>query len=59
MSSEWIIGALALITIGGTLGLAVFHFGFHLKDPDNFLKLAAAMKILLACSMTEAELQRA
>ena len=35
MSSDWIIGALALVTIGGILGLAVFHFGFYLKDPKN------------------------
>ncbi len=36
MDSEWIIGALALITIGGVLGLGIFHFGFYLKDPRNF-----------------------
>ena len=35
MDSEWIIGALAFITIGGVLGLAILHFGFHLKDPKN------------------------
>jgi hypothetical protein len=35
MDSEWIIGALAFMTIGGILALAVFHFGFHLKDPKN------------------------
>ena len=35
MSSEWIIGALAFVTIGGVLGVAIFHFGFHLKDPKN------------------------
>ena len=42
MSSDWIIGALAFVTIGGVLGLAVFHFGFHLKDPKN---LAAAKSV--------------
>lgn len=42
MSSEWIIGALAFVTIGGTLALAIFHFGFHLKDPKN---LAAAKSV--------------
>jgi hypothetical protein len=35
MGSEWIVGALAFITIGGTIALSVFHFGFHLKDPKN------------------------
>ena len=35
MGSEWIIGALAFMTIGGILGLSIFHFGFHLKDPKN------------------------
>ena len=44
MSSEWIIGALAFITIGGVLGIAIFHFGVHLKDPKNLeaAKQAAA-----------------
>ncbi len=42
MSSEWIIGALAFITIGGVLGISVFHFGFHLKDPKN---MAAAKSV--------------
>ena len=42
MSSEWIIGALAFITIGGVLGLSIFHFGFHLKDPKN---MAAAKSV--------------
>ncbi len=35
MSPDWIIGALALFTIGGVLGLSVFHFGVHLRDPKN------------------------
>ncbi len=35
MNSEWIIGALAFMTIGGVLGISIFHFGFHLKDPKN------------------------
>lgn len=35
MDSEWIIGALAFVTIGGVLGLSIFHFAFHLKDPKN------------------------
>ena len=35
MSPDWIIGALALVTIGGVLGLAVFHFGYYLKDQRN------------------------
>ena len=35
MSPDWIIGALALFTIGGVLGLSIFHFGFHLRDPKN------------------------
>lgn len=35
MGSEWIMGALAFITIGGVLGLAIFHFGFQLKDEKN------------------------
>ena len=35
MSSEWIIGALAFITIGGTLALGIFHFCFQLKSPAN------------------------
>ena len=35
MSPDWIIGALALVTIGGVLGLSAFHFGIFLKDPKN------------------------
>ena len=35
MDSGIIIGALALFTIGGTLALAIVHFGYHLKDPKN------------------------
>ena len=42
MSSEWIIGALAFITIGGVLALSIFHFAVHLKDPDN---MAAAKSV--------------
>lgn len=44
MSSEWIIGALALITIGGIAALSVFHFGFHLKDPENLAAAKAVAK---------------
>ena len=42
MSSEWIIGALAFVTIGGVLAVSIFHFGFHLKDPKN---MAAAKSV--------------
>lgn len=35
MDSSYIIAALALFTIGGTLAAAVFHFGYFLKDPQN------------------------
>ena len=35
MDSEWIIGALAFITIGGILGLSIFHFGFQLRSAAN------------------------
>ena len=35
MSSDWIIGALAFVTIGLVGALAVYHFGFFLKDPEN------------------------
>lgn len=35
MSSEWIIGALALVTIGLVAAIAVYHFGTFLKDPRN------------------------
>lgn len=35
MDSEWIIGALAFMTIGGVLALSIFHFVFRLKDPKN------------------------
>ena len=42
MSSDWILGALAFITIGGVLVLSIVHFGFHLKDPKN---LAAAKQV--------------
>ena len=42
MGSDWIIGALAFMTIGGVIVLAVFHFGIHLKDPAN---LEAAKRV--------------
>ena len=42
MDAGWIIGALAFITIGGILALSIFHFGFHLKDPEN---MAAAKSV--------------
>ena len=35
MGSEWIIGALAFVTIGLVVMLAVYHFGTFLKDPRN------------------------
>ena len=35
MGSDWIIGALAFLTIGGVLALSVFHFSVYLKDPKN------------------------
>ena len=35
MGSEWIIGALALVTIGLVGAMAVYHFGIFLKDPRN------------------------
>lgn len=35
MSSEWIIGALAFVTIGLVIVIAVYHFGTFLKDPRN------------------------
>ena len=35
MSPDWIIAALALVTIGGVLALSAFHFGIFLKDPRN------------------------
>ena len=35
MASEWIISALAFLTIGGVLALSIFHFAFFLKDPAN------------------------
>ena len=42
MGSDWIIGALAFLTIGGAVALSVFHFGVHLKDPEN---LEAAKRV--------------
>ena len=42
MDSEWIIGALAFMTIGGILAIAIFHFAVHLKDPAN---MAAAKSV--------------
>jgi hypothetical protein len=35
MDSEWIIGALAFLTIGGVLAISIFHFAYFLKDPAN------------------------
>ncbi len=35
MGSEVAIGALGFMTIGGVLGLAIFHFGFQLRSPAN------------------------
>jgi hypothetical protein len=35
MSSGAIIGALAFITIGLVLAVAIFHFGTYLRDPRN------------------------
>jgi hypothetical protein len=35
MSSDWIIGALAFVTIGLVIVFAVYHFGYWLKDPRN------------------------
>lgn len=35
MSSEWIIGALAFVTIGAVLAISIYHFGTFLKDPRN------------------------
>jgi hypothetical protein len=42
MDTDWIIGALAFITIGGVLALSIFHFFYYLKDPKN---LAAARSV--------------
>ena len=42
MGSEWILGALAFMTIGGVLAIAIFHFGYYLKDPKN---MAAAKSV--------------
>ena len=35
MGSEWIIGVLALVTIGLVAAIAIYHFGTFLKDPRN------------------------
>lgn len=35
MSSDWIIGALAFVTIGLVIVIAIYHFGTFLKDPRN------------------------
>ena len=35
MDSSVIIGLLAVFTIGIVLALAIFHFGYFLKDPRN------------------------
>ena len=41
-ATERSISALAFITIGGVLALSIFHFGHHLKDPEN---MAAAKTV--------------
>ena len=35
MSPDWIIGALAFVTIGLVIALSIYHFGTFLKDPQN------------------------
>lgn len=35
MGSEWIIGALAFVTIGFVIAISIYHFGTFLKDPRN------------------------
>ena len=35
MDSQWIIGALAFITIGLVGIIAIVHFGSHLRDKKN------------------------
>ncbi len=35
MDSQWIIGALAFMTIGFVGIIAVVHFGSHLRDKKN------------------------
>ena len=35
MGSQWIIGALAFITIGMVIIVSVVHFGSHLRDKKN------------------------
>ena len=35
MGSTWIIGALAFVTIGLVIAIAIYHFGYFLKDPRN------------------------
>lgn len=42
MDAEWIIAALAFMTIGGVLAVSIFHFAFYLKDPKN---MAAAKSV--------------
>ena len=35
MHSEWIVGALAFLTIGIVLAATLQHFGLFLKDPES------------------------
>ena len=35
MGSEWIVGALAFVTIGLVIAISIYHFGTFLKDPRN------------------------
>ena len=35
MDSQWIIGALAFMTIGFVAIIAIVHFGSHLRDKKN------------------------
>lgn len=44
MSPDWIIGALALVTIGGVLAISILHFGVYLKDPKNVDAFASVAK---------------
>ncbi len=35
MGSQWIIGALAFVTLGLVFAFAIYHFGSSLRDPRN------------------------
>ena len=35
MSSEWIVGTLAFVTIGLVVLMGIYHFGVFLRDPRN------------------------